>query len=59
MLVGIEIVSPSKIVFPKIEPNLLKNVPQLDFASLDQQTQDLLIGACEEDMLFMLKPEIR
>ncbi|XP_066255577.1 phosphatidylinositol 4-phosphate 3-kinase C2 domain-containing subunit alpha isoform X2 [Euwallacea similis] len=58
-MIGIEVVSTSKIVFPKIESNSLKNIAQGDFSSLDKETQELLTDACEQDFLFMLPSDVR
>ncbi|CAG9769508.1 unnamed protein product [Ceutorhynchus assimilis] len=58
-MIGIEVTPPSKVVFPKIESNLVKNVTHGDFSSLDKDTQELLTDACEQDMLYKFPPEIR
>ncbi|XP_050296018.1 phosphatidylinositol 4-phosphate 3-kinase C2 domain-containing subunit alpha [Anthonomus grandis grandis] len=58
-MLGIEVVAPSKVQFPKVEQNLLKHVVHGDFSSLDKETQELLTDACEQDMLYKFPTEIR
>ncbi|KAJ8958339.1 hypothetical protein NQ318_017485 [Aromia moschata] len=58
-MIGIEIVTPTKIQFPTVSPELYSNVIKGDFSSLDNETQQLLIDACEQDMLYKFPPEIR
>ncbi|XP_048517557.1 phosphatidylinositol 4-phosphate 3-kinase C2 domain-containing subunit alpha isoform X3 [Dendroctonus ponderosae] len=58
-MIGIEVVSPSKVVFPKVEKNLQTTLTQGDFFSLDKETQELLTDACEQDMLFKLPADVR
>lgn len=58
-ILGIEIVAPNKVQFPAITPELYSSVIKGDFSSLDNETQQLLVDACEQDMLYKFPPEIR
>ncbi|XP_030748867.1 phosphatidylinositol 4-phosphate 3-kinase C2 domain-containing subunit alpha isoform X3 [Sitophilus oryzae] len=58
-MIGIEIVSPSKIEFPKIESNSSRAANEFDFNSLDNETQELLSDSCEQDMFYKLPCEVR
>lgn len=58
-MLGVEIVAPNKVQFPSITPELYGSVIKGDFSSLDNETQQLLVDACEQDMLYKFPPEIR
>ncbi|KAJ8935975.1 hypothetical protein NQ314_012542 [Rhamnusium bicolor] len=58
-MIGVEIVTPNKVQFPAVSPELYSNVIKGDFSSLDNETQQLLADACEQDMLYKFPPEIR
>ncbi|KAL1487744.1 hypothetical protein ABEB36_015580 [Hypothenemus hampei] len=58
-MIGIEVITSSKITFPRIEVNVLKNALQGDFSSLDKETQELLTDACDQDLLFKLPSDVR
>lgn len=58
-VLGIEIASLPKVVFPSI-PQLAQNqITRGDFSSLDLQTQQQLIEISDQDMLFKAPPECR
>ncbi|XP_064214165.1 phosphatidylinositol 4-phosphate 3-kinase C2 domain-containing subunit alpha isoform X1 [Tribolium castaneum] len=48
-----------KTEFPKVPPDLIRNVVKGDFQSLDRSTQQQLIDICEQDMLCKLPPQLR
>ncbi|XP_060523562.1 phosphatidylinositol 4-phosphate 3-kinase C2 domain-containing subunit alpha isoform X2 [Cylas formicarius] len=58
-MLGIELVAPPKVHFPKVDSHLLKNVIKGDFYGLDNETQQLLSDACDQDMLYKFPSEIR
>ncbi|XP_076252250.1 phosphatidylinositol-4-phosphate 3-kinase catalytic subunit Pi3K68D isoform X2 [Rhynchophorus ferrugineus] len=58
-MIGIEIIIPSKVQFPKVDSNLFKDLSQFDFGSLDNETQELLSDSCEQDMLYKLPSDVR
>ncbi|XP_028129846.1 phosphatidylinositol 4-phosphate 3-kinase C2 domain-containing subunit alpha isoform X1 [Diabrotica virgifera virgifera] len=58
-VIGIEIVAPTKVQFPSMSPELYNNVTKGDFSSLDNETQQLLVDACDQDLLYRFSPEIR
>lgn len=55
-VLGIEIVTPSRVVFPPVSQS---EINKGDFYSLDLQTQQQLIEICEQDMLFKAPTEVR
>ncbi|KAG5888356.1 hypothetical protein JTB14_020756 [Gonioctena quinquepunctata] len=59
LVIGIEIVAPTKIQFTTVSPDLYKNVTKGDFSSLDKETQQLLVDACDQDLLYRFSSEIR
>lgn len=58
-VLGIEIVAPTKVQFPSMSPDLYSNICKGDFSSLDNETQQLLVDACDQDLLYRFSPEIR
>ncbi|XP_044261895.1 phosphatidylinositol 4-phosphate 3-kinase C2 domain-containing subunit alpha [Tribolium madens] len=48
-----------KTEFPKVPPDLIRNVVKGDFQSLDRSTQQQLVDICEQDMLCKLPPQLR
>lgn len=58
-MIGIEIVAPTKVQFPTVPQEIYTNVIRGDFESLDKETQQLLIDACEQDLLYKFPPETR
>ncbi|XP_074032269.1 phosphatidylinositol-4-phosphate 3-kinase catalytic subunit Pi3K68D [Leptinotarsa decemlineata] len=58
-MIGIEIVAPTKVQFPTISPDLYNDVTKGDFSSLDNETQQLLVDACDQDLLYRFTSDIR
>nr|CAH7729175.1 unnamed protein product [Callosobruchus chinensis] len=58
-MIGIEIAAPPKVQFPSVSPDIYSKVTKGEFDSLDNETQQLLVDACEQDMLYKFPPEIR
>ncbi|XP_019865562.1 phosphatidylinositol 4-phosphate 3-kinase C2 domain-containing subunit beta isoform X2 [Aethina tumida] len=56
-MIGVEILSPSNIEFPKHVPTFPLTIG--DFKSLDNQTQEVLMDVCSKNMLYKIPPTVR
>ncbi|KAF2883089.1 hypothetical protein ILUMI_23081 [Ignelater luminosus] len=58
-VLGVEIASPPKVIFPPVPQLNSSQIARGDFYSLDLQTQQQLLEICEQDMLFKAPTEVR
>lgn len=58
-VLGIEMATPPKVIFPPVPQLNSSQIARGDFYSLDLQTQQQLLEICEQDMLFKAPTEVR